>query len=153
VSALILMASSSNAVAAISSGADGLFRPASDVTLTVPTDGVFNFAEVRIDAGITVSFAEPATSMSWLALGDIFIGGTINAAGWTLGLETPSLIVFNQTSVIHSGNMSALASNLQNTLHFSERRAGVPYVPFVKVPYYVFVGRKPLVPTHLPLCK
>jgi S-adenosylmethionine-diacylgycerolhomoserine-N-methlytransferase len=27
-------------------------------------------------------------------------------------------------------------------LHFEERRAKVPYIPFIRVPYYTFVGRK-----------
>ena len=29
-----------------------------------------------------------------------------------------------------------------DTLHLSERRANVPYVPFFEAPYYIFVGRK-----------
>jgi len=29
-------------------------------------------------------------------------------------------------------------------LHFEERRARIPYLPFVRAPYYSFVGRKPV---------
>ncbi len=28
-------------------------------------------------------------------------------------------------------------------VHFEERQAKVPYIPFIRVPYYTFVGRKP----------
>ena len=29
-----------------------------------------------------------------------------------------------------------------DVLHFEEHRAKVPYIPFSRVPYYLFVGRK-----------
>jgi hypothetical protein len=27
-------------------------------------------------------------------------------------------------------------------VHFEERRAKIPYIPFLRAPYYTFVGRK-----------
>jgi len=68
-----------------STGADGPFAPTSDVTLTLPPDGVFNFTTVTIPAGVTVRFTRNTanTPVTLLATGDVTIAGTLPAA-WLL---------------------------------------------------------------------
>jgi len=33
------------------------------------------------------------------------------------------------------------------TVHLTENRGGVPFLPFVSVPHYIFIGRKPMIET------
>lgn len=44
---------------------------------------------------------------------------------------------------LSSDHLHCLQSRL-DTMHLTESRAALPYVPLLKAPYYVFVGRKPL---------
>ena len=66
-----------------STGADGAFTPASNVTLTVPPSGIFHFTTVTIPAGVTVTFARNAanTPVILLASGDVTIAGTLDLIG------------------------------------------------------------------------
>jgi S-adenosylmethionine-diacylgycerolhomoserine-N-methlytransferase len=43
---------------------------------------------------------------------------------------------------LSSDHLHSLQTRLE-TLHLTENRAALPYVPLLKAPYYVFVGRKP----------
>ena len=66
-----------------STGADGPFAPTSDVTLTLPPDGVFHFTTVTIPAGVTVRFTRNTanTPVTLLATGDVTIAGTLDVSG------------------------------------------------------------------------
>ena len=66
-----------------STGADGPFNPTSNTTLTLPSNGVFNFTTVNIPAGVTVTFNRNAanTPVVMLATGNVAINGTIDVSG------------------------------------------------------------------------
>jgi hypothetical protein len=66
-----------------STGADGAFAPTANTTLSLPTNGVFNFTTVNIPSGVTVTFTPNAvnTPVTILATGDITIAGTISVNG------------------------------------------------------------------------
>lgn len=111
--AVVVMASSKDANAALSSGADGLFRPLSDITLTVPDDGIFNFTEIDIGSGITVNLEGPAASVSWLATGDIRNHGSIFAPGWAFTLITPTSFSQGQDGSISASHVLIQAPVIQ----------------------------------------
>lgn len=62
---------------------DGSFTPVVDTELTLPADGVFNFTNVDIPIGVTVTFAKNAanTPVVLLASGNVNIAGIISVAG------------------------------------------------------------------------
>lgn len=66
-----------------STGADGVFHPVVDTTVTLPPDGIFNHTTVTIPTGVTVDFVRNAanTPVTLLATGDITIAGTIDVSG------------------------------------------------------------------------
>ena len=66
-----------------STGADGSFSPTTDITLQLPPSGIFNFTEVNIPAGVTVTFAKNATNTPAviLATGNVVVAGTIDLSG------------------------------------------------------------------------
>lgn len=66
-----------------STGSDGAFNPTVDTELTLPADGVFNFTDVDIPAGVTVTFARntPNTPVVILASGNVTIDGTLDVSG------------------------------------------------------------------------
>ena len=66
-----------------STGADGAFAPTADTVLTLPANGIFNFTDVTVPAGVTVTFARNAanTPVFILAAGDILIDGKIDVGG------------------------------------------------------------------------
>jgi hypothetical protein len=66
-----------------STGADGALAPTSNIVLTVPPSGIFNFTTVNIPAGVTVTFTPNATNtpITILTIGDVNIEGTISANG------------------------------------------------------------------------
>lgn len=66
-----------------STGADGAFSPTVNTQLQLPPDGIFNFTNVTIPSGVTVTFAKNAanTPVTILASGDVTIDGTIDVSG------------------------------------------------------------------------
>jgi hypothetical protein len=82
-----------------STGADGAFNPASNVTVTLPANGVLNYTTVNIPSGVTVKFARNAanTPVTLLAQGDVVIAGIIDISGspGTAGSRTATMFVVN----------------------------------------------------------
>ena len=68
-----------------STGADGAFAPTSNMTLSLPSNGVYHFTTINIPTGVEVTFTRNAanTPVIFLASGNIVIDGTINADGQT----------------------------------------------------------------------
>ncbi|MEK6618595.1 MAG: hypothetical protein AABY90_07870, partial [Nitrospirota bacterium] len=66
-----------------STGADGAFAPTANTILTLPPNGVFNYATVDVPAGVTVTFQRNAanTPVTILATGNVTIAGTISVNG------------------------------------------------------------------------
>ena len=67
-----------------SNGADGVFNPLSDTVLNVPEpDGIFNFTNVDIPLGVTVTFARNTTNTPVIILssGDVRIDGILSVNG------------------------------------------------------------------------
>lgn len=66
-----------------STGVDGDFSPAVDTVLPLPPDGVFNFTNVNIPVGVTVTFSKNTlnTPVTILASGDVVIAGTLHVNG------------------------------------------------------------------------
>lgn len=66
-----------------STGSDGAFNPTEDTMLTLPIDGTFNFTEVNIPAGVTVTFEKNLINspVVWLVRGDVRIDGVIDISG------------------------------------------------------------------------
>jgi len=66
-----------------STGADGAFSPTVNTRLTLPPDGIFNFTDVNIPTGVTVSFAKNAanTPVTILASGNVTVAGTMDLRG------------------------------------------------------------------------
>jgi len=66
-----------------STGADGAFAPTVNTQLQLPPDGIFNFTDVTIPAGVSVTFAKNATNtpVTILASGDVTVAGTIDVNG------------------------------------------------------------------------
>lgn len=62
-----------------STGADGAFNPTSNTQLQLPPSGIFNFTDVTIPAGVTVTFAKNAnnTPVTMLVSGDVTIDGNL----------------------------------------------------------------------------
>lgn len=69
-----------------STGVDGAFNPTVDTVLQLPSNGIFNFTNVNIPAGVTVSFQKNTTNtpVTLLASGDVVVEGTLHvSAGWS----------------------------------------------------------------------
>lgn len=68
-----------------STGADGAFNPTVDSEITLPADGVFNFTELNIPPGVTVTFTPNAlnTPVTILVSGDAIIDGVIDINGFS----------------------------------------------------------------------
>ena len=66
-----------------STGVDGAFNPSTSVTLALPTNGIFNFTDVTVAAGVVVTFTANAsnTPVRILASGDVTIDGTVRVDG------------------------------------------------------------------------
>jgi hypothetical protein len=99
----------SRADAALSSGADGFFRPGGDITLTLPADGIFQFTGVQIDSDVNVTFDGIAPAISWLAINDIVINGSILAPGASLRFEPAISFSLGASGRAEAGNI-AIAS-------------------------------------------
>lgn len=105
----------------VSTGADGSFRPTSSVTLDW-TRSVYNFTDIAIPVGVTVTFggiAEPA-SIALLATGLVTIDGTLDGGGLgNLWIETPDAIAISGTGTVtgfHSIGLAATTLSLGGTL-------------------------------------
>lgn len=66
-----------------STGVDGAFTPTVNTQLQLPPDGIFNFTNVNIPSGVTVTFAKNATNtpVTILASGNVTINGTVDVSG------------------------------------------------------------------------
>jgi hypothetical protein len=66
-----------------STGADGAFNPAANVTVTLPPSGVFNYTTVNIPPGVQVRYTRNAlnTPITILAQGNVNISGEIIIQG------------------------------------------------------------------------
>lgn len=66
-----------------STGADGVFNPNVDTRLALPPDGIFNFTDLNIPVGVTVTFAPNGlnTPVTILVDGDAIIDGVIDVSG------------------------------------------------------------------------
>jgi len=80
---LLLASSAAIAFESGSTGSDLAFAPTVNTQLQLPPDGVFNFTDVDIPAGVTVTFARNATNtpVTILASGNVTIAGTIDLSG------------------------------------------------------------------------
>jgi hypothetical protein len=79
---LVIAVTASSAQAQFSSGstgADGAFNPTSNVTVTLPASGVFNYTTVNIPPGVLVHYTRNAlnTPITILAQGNVTISGQI----------------------------------------------------------------------------
>jgi len=79
--------SAAQAFSSGSTGADGPFNPTSNMTLTLPPNGVFNFTAINIPSGVTVRFLRNAanTPVILLATGNVVINGLLDVSGSTAG--------------------------------------------------------------------
>ena len=66
-----------------STGADGAFNPAANIQVQLPPSGIFNYTDVSIPSGVTVTFAKnnSNTPVIILASGNVTINGTISVNG------------------------------------------------------------------------
>jgi hypothetical protein len=66
-----------------STGADGPLVVTNDLTLNLPTNGIFNFTTITVSNGATLRFNRNLlnTPVYLLATGDVVIGGTIDVSG------------------------------------------------------------------------
>lgn len=66
-----------------STGADGTFAPTQNTALVVPPSGIFNFTNVSIPSGVTVTFQKNASNspVVILATGNVAIAGAIDVSG------------------------------------------------------------------------
>ncbi|MGH7256522.1 MAG: hypothetical protein ACREI3_12185 [Nitrospirales bacterium] len=82
-----------------STGALGALEPSSNVTVTLPADGILHYTTVTIPTGVTVTFERNAanTPVTLLATGDVVITGVVNVDGTAgTGQGTP---------VVHPGGL------------------------------------------------
>ncbi len=86
--ALLMLSSPLSAFAfqSLSTGADGAFTPSpspASQQVSLPPDGIFNFTDVNIPAGVTITFVRnnDNTPVRIFAAGDVLIDGTINVGG------------------------------------------------------------------------
>ena len=66
-----------------STGADGEFNPTESQTVQLPPNGIFNYTQVNIPAGVTITYQKNAanTPVTLLVSGDATIAGTLNVSG------------------------------------------------------------------------
>ncbi|MCA9033097.1 MAG: SAM-dependent methyltransferase, partial [Planctomycetaceae bacterium] len=61
--------------------------------------------------------------------------------GWTTRSFWP--LWFGSDNVFLNCDHVPYVENKFETIRLEERRGKIPYMPFVRVPHYVFIGRKP----------
>lgn len=111
--ALVILLSPVTASAYTSSGADGIFQPATSVVIDL-SQPVFNFASIYIPSGVTVSFSglsSPQTVL-WLATGNIDIAGTLDLGFNNLWIETPGNISLSGTLNASGGTLTLVADTV-----------------------------------------
>ena len=98
----------------LSNGSDGAFRPQVSLYLVPDSDGLFNFTDIEIPADVSVSF-DPSlfpTGITFLATGDIFLRGTLNAAGADLHVTTPHVFTLDVGSAFYANNYNIEAEQV-----------------------------------------
>jgi hypothetical protein len=117
----------------MSTGADGSFQPATSVVLD-PTRQIFNFTDIFIPVGVTVSFGGLSSSqpVELLATGNIDIAGVLDAGTNSLLIETPgtiglsgSLLTLGETLTLVGGAIDISAGSIINIEGYS---GGIPSV-------------------------
>lgn len=97
-------------MAAAITGADGRLAPTTDYTLPYRANGIFDFSEIDLGAGVTLRFDSQMQTVRLLSLGDILIAGRIEAPGIALALETPERLFV--TGSISAGSISLSTNTL-----------------------------------------
>jgi len=101
----------STADAYTSNGSDGQFQPMVSGVLD-STQSVFNFTNIVIPNGVTVSFGGIAAGqpIEILATGNIDIAGILDGGGNSLWIQTPEAIAFSGT--LDGSNLTVDASSI-----------------------------------------
>lgn len=96
-----------------SDGTDGLFHPVDSVVLDL-TQQIFNFTSIYIPNGVMVSFNGLASSqpIQFLATGDIYIAGILDAGANDLWVETPGSILVPGTLAAAGASLSLVANTI-----------------------------------------
>lgn len=97
----------------MSTGADGPFQPTASVVLD-PTRQVFNFTDVFIPMGVTVSFGGLSSTqpVELLATGNIDIAGVLDAGTNSLLIETPGTIGLTGMLTTQGGTLTLASGAL-----------------------------------------
>ena len=105
VATLVLILVSASARAYTSNGSDGQFRPTASVVFA-SLQTIFNFTDVFIPSGVTVSFQGIASAqpIELLAMGNITIAGTLDVGANDLWIETPGSITLS--GLLHTSGRS-----------------------------------------------
>lgn len=84
------------------------------MSLIPDSDGVFNFTDMEIPANVTV-FVDPSlypAGIKFLATGDIFLRGTLEATGTDLKVTTPSGFTLDSGSAFYASNYTIEAGQV-----------------------------------------
>jgi hypothetical protein len=100
----------------ISTGSQGAFEPTASTVLDLSSP-VFNFTDIIIPEGVTVSFAGLAAAqpIELLATGTVSIAGIINASAYSLWIGTPGAITMTGGGVIYATNLTLDAGTIALT--------------------------------------
>jgi hypothetical protein len=132
--ALAMFFSSAAANAYTSTGADGAFQPTVSVALD-PAQQVFNFTDIFIPGGVTVSFGglTSAQQILLLATGNIGIAGTLDAGANSLWIETPGSISLTGSLNTQGGNLTLVSGgvlDVSGTMSALRPRPALPAINF-----------------------
>jgi hypothetical protein len=118
---LLIVLAPVTASAYTSTGADGLFQPTTSVVLNNSTQSIFNFTDIYIPSGVTLSFSDLASTqpIELLATGNIDIAGSLNFGTSNFWIETPGSISISGSINSTGGNLSLVANtvNLSGVLN------------------------------------
>lgn len=105
---LVFAIYSNTAAAYISTGSDGIFHPTASTVLDV-SNPIFNFTDIFIPNGVTVSFSGVVSSqpIELLATGSIDIAGTLDGGPNSLWIQTPGTITLSGSLFAGSLNLSS----------------------------------------------
>jgi S-adenosylmethionine-diacylgycerolhomoserine-N-methlytransferase len=76
---------------------------------------------------------------------DFYVSRKHPTGGWVRhGMPTRSFwpLMFSSDNVFPSPDHAPFLHRHFDTMHFTENRARLPYLPFLRAPYYTFVGRR-----------